>query len=435
MWPDLHACKLHSASSHSLVPKALWPAAVLGEKFWDLTRPRRCEHVTACFEKANIVTSSAAMSACARGSGGNSWSYTLNLACQVGVKGMRPTSVSFGALLTAFQKASFWEQSLLALGTLSESSLGLDVQTAGAALAACALSRRWFEVSDILQKLQMVDIQPDAWMREWALKSQGAGQSASDIRSLGAGVLQDLRSLGRCLGCQSFVILPAVLVEEEEQLAESQDTQYVAMREQIDKKAVHKRTQQLHFLDAEKPNKHVVFVDEDDLGEPGSSSSSSSQSVGKRLKDFNLAEYFDTHPMLLQRKANRLRLKQLETKLLTQPESMAVQAETRIQVNGPQASRTPESKTASHAATKLNEASSKMPSRPSMRVSSRVFGVLQLTSMHLADQDVVIYDRFDRAIPVLQDAYVPDAGDFPLRACVKARSQKMPSTVCVSAPV
>lgn len=112
------------------------------------------------------------------------------------------------------------------------------------------------------------------------------------------------------------------LSQEEEQLAESQDTQYVAMREQIDKKAVDKRTQQLHFLDAEKPNKHVVFVDEDDLGDR-SSSSSSSKSTGKTLKDFNLAEYFDTHPMLLQRKANRLRLKQLETKLLTQPEPMA----------------------------------------------------------------------------------------------------------------
>eukprot|EP00439_Symbiodinium_sp_Y106_P077669 s558_g16.t1 len=333
----------------------------------------------------------------------------LNLACQVGVKGMRPTSVSFGALLTAFQKAAFWEQSLLALGALSENSLGLDVQTVGAALAACAVSRRWFEVSDILQKLQTVGIQPDAWMREWALKSQGAGQSASaDIRSGGPRSLcqecrsplhseqdlLDLRSRYRSLAgspqprfpqkpgmSKECVAKVLTSLQEEEQLAESQDTQYVAMREQIDKKAVDKRTQQLHFLDAEKPNKHVVFVDEDDLGEPRSSSSSSSHSVGKRLKDFNLAEYFDTHPMLLQRKANRLRLKQLETKLLTQPEPMAVQAETRIHVNGPQ--------------------------------------VLTCISFN---QDVVIYDRFDRAIPVLQDAYVPDADDFPLRACVKART-------------
>mmetsp|Transcript_35987 Transcript_35987/g.66998 ORF Transcript_35987/g.66998 Transcript_35987/m.66998 type:complete len:262 (-) Transcript_35987:7-792(-) len=115
------------------------------------------------------------------------------------------------------------------------------------------------------------------------------------------------------------------LSQEEEQLADSQDAQYVTMREQIDNRAVDKRTERLHFLDADKPNKHFVFVDEDDLGggKSASSSSSAQQKKSKRLADFSVAEYFDTHPALLKRKANRLRLKQLETRQLSQPEPRA----------------------------------------------------------------------------------------------------------------
>lgn len=120
------------------------------------------------------------------------------------------------------------------------------------------------------------------------------------------------------------------LNKEELQLLDSQDARYVAMREQIDRKAVAKQAERLHFLDVDRPNKHTVFVDEDDKlpsGAGGSSSSSSNakaptstKTVQKKLKDFDVAAYFDTHPALLSRKANRPRLKQLETAKFADPE-------------------------------------------------------------------------------------------------------------------
>mmetsp|Transcript_107345 Transcript_107345/g.256400 ORF Transcript_107345/g.256400 Transcript_107345/m.256400 type:complete len:1065 (+) Transcript_107345:49-3243(+) len=82
----------------------------------------------------------------------------------------------------------------------------------------------------------------------------------------------------------------------------------------------------------------------------------------------------------------------------TDEQSLA-QAETRIHVNGPQV-------------------------LTCISFSDSWRTVLQECIQAHSAEDVVIYDRFDRAIPVLQDAYVPDAGDFPLRACVKERPSR-----------
>jgi len=107
------------------------------------------------------------------------------------------------------------------------------------------------------------------------------------------------------------------LSKDEVHLAESQDARYIGMREQIDKKAVQKRAERLHFLDADRPNKHTLFVDEDEDAAKSSASSSTDSKKGakqrKNLKGFDVASYFDTHPDLLDRKANRPRLKQLQT--------------------------------------------------------------------------------------------------------------------------
>merc|ERR1712080_579967 len=51
------------------------------------------------------------------------------------------------------------------------------------------------------------------------------------------------------------------LSSDEMKLAESQDAKYVTMREQIDKKNSARRAETLHFLDADRPNKHTIFVD------------------------------------------------------------------------------------------------------------------------------------------------------------------------------
>eukprot|EP00929_Paragymnodinium_shiwhaense_P108590 TRINITY_DN74904_c0_g1_i1.p1 TRINITY_DN74904_c0_g1~~TRINITY_DN74904_c0_g1_i1.p1 ORF type:complete len:272 (-),score=70.37 TRINITY_DN74904_c0_g1_i1:117-932(-) len=110
------------------------------------------------------------------------------------------------------------------------------------------------------------------------------------------------------------------LAEAEEALADSQDKTYVAYREHLDKRAVEKKKANLHFLDADRPNKHVLFVDEDDMTANNKttmkkSSASAPPKTGSKtkLRDFDVAAHLDTHPDLLGKKANRPRMKQLET--------------------------------------------------------------------------------------------------------------------------
>lgn len=117
------------------------------------------------------------------------------------------------------------------------------------------------------------------------------------------------------------------LSSEELQLLDSQDSRYVGLREGMDKKAAEKMKERLHFLDVDRPNKHTIFVDEDDL--PAKSSSSSGPRLAKskkpNLEDFDVAAHLDTHPALLGRKANRLTTKQLETARLSEPKDQEMQ--------------------------------------------------------------------------------------------------------------
>lgn len=106
---------------------------------------------------------------------------------------------------------------------------------------------------------------------------------------------------------------------DELKLLESQDAQYVGMRELADKKAAGRQGESLHFLDADRHNKHTVFVDDDDLAiNRGSSQGSRRDSTcgtssgDAKLTDFDVAAHLNTHPALLHRKANRPRLAQLE---------------------------------------------------------------------------------------------------------------------------
>mmetsp|Transcript_34835 Transcript_34835/g.97732 ORF Transcript_34835/g.97732 Transcript_34835/m.97732 type:complete len:269 (-) Transcript_34835:22-828(-) len=104
---------------------------------------------------------------------------------------------------------------------------------------------------------------------------------------------------------------------DELKLVDSQDKQYIGFREQIDNKKVEKQGKNLHFLDADRRNKHTLFLDEDDLRAHGRASRSADgarpSGGGKRrqLDGFDVAAHFDTHPLLLGKKANRPRLQQL----------------------------------------------------------------------------------------------------------------------------
>jgi U3 small nucleolar RNA-associated protein 11 len=101
------------------------------------------------------------------------------------------------------------------------------------------------------------------------------------------------------------------MTEGELRLLDSQDAKYVAYKEQNDKKAAEKQAEQLHYLDADKPNKHTLFFDSDDDEAP--SGATTSKPRRRDLAQYDLAAHFNTHPSLLAKKSNRLTLKQLES--------------------------------------------------------------------------------------------------------------------------
>eukprot|EP00927_Polykrikos_kofoidii_P073631 TRINITY_DN69652_c0_g1_i1.p1 TRINITY_DN69652_c0_g1~~TRINITY_DN69652_c0_g1_i1.p1 ORF type:complete len:262 (-),score=69.54 TRINITY_DN69652_c0_g1_i1:209-994(-) len=94
---------------------------------------------------------------------------------------------------------------------------------------------------------------------------------------------------------------------EELKLISSQDSKYINMREQMDKSAVRRSLEHMHFLDAERPNKHTLFIDEDELVEGVGAKKKN------KLRDVDVAAKLETHPSLLNRKANRPRLAQLNS--------------------------------------------------------------------------------------------------------------------------
>jgi len=123
---------------------------------------------------------------------------------------------------------------------------------------------------------------------------------------------------------------------DEMKLADAQDAQYINMREQVDKNAIRKASEQLHFLDAGGPKKHVLFLDEDEMEQStATSAASSSASTGtsavrkgkrKKLEDYDVAAHFGTHQALLGRRSNRLRLDQLEKGAFADPAKQNTQA-------------------------------------------------------------------------------------------------------------
>lgn len=119
---------------------------------------------------------------------------------------------------------------------------------------------------------------------------------------------------------------PKHLSTDELRLVDSQDARYIRMREQMDLRVAAKKAEKLHFLDASKPNKHTLFVDNDEIAQNVAASSSGRSSIRapkrKTLDNFDVAEHLDTVPEMLGCQANRLRKKQLETAKLSDPSKM-----------------------------------------------------------------------------------------------------------------
>merc|ERR1711990_1311234 len=73
-----------------------------------------------------------------------------------------------------------------------------------------------------------------------------------------------------------------------------QDERYLNYKRQIERKKIEKLKSSLHMIDADTtaPRKHTFFVD-------------------KKVKDFDVAKHLDTHPLLLGRPSNRVRMADL----------------------------------------------------------------------------------------------------------------------------
>jgi len=72
--------------------------------------------------------------------------------------------------------------------------------------------------------------------------------------------------------------------EDELKLLETQDAQYVGRRETSDKNAVKRMVANLQQLDAPKPNKHTIFVDDEDLVANSSAAGTAAKTKTKKKK-------------------------------------------------------------------------------------------------------------------------------------------------------
>jgi U3 small nucleolar RNA-associated protein 11 len=87
------------------------------------------------------------------------------------------------------------------------------------------------------------------------------------------------------------------LTPDQMKLMETQDKKYISMKRTIESNKIKRLQAHLHMTDeAERTNNHhIFFVDNE-----------------KEAKNFDLAKRLDTHPALVNRKTNRLRMKDLD---------------------------------------------------------------------------------------------------------------------------
>lgn len=97
---------------------------------------------------------------------------------------------------------------------------------------------------------------------------------------------------------------------EQIKLIETKDMKYIEFKRNIESKKIDRMQSSLHMVDAANKikNNHVFFVDSLD-----------------EVKNFDLAERLNTHPSLLDRKTNRVRISDLKDKVVSDIKDDALQ--------------------------------------------------------------------------------------------------------------
>lgn len=85
------------------------------------------------------------------------------------------------------------------------------------------------------------------------------------------------------------------ITPEQLKLMQTQDLKYIAHKRLVESKKIDKLQSQLHLIDEEKNNKHTFFVDTTD-----------------EARHLDVAERLQTHPSLLSRTSNRMKLQDLK---------------------------------------------------------------------------------------------------------------------------
>ncbi|XP_075226927.1 putative U3 small nucleolar RNA-associated protein 11 [Lycorma delicatula] len=105
-------------------------------------------------------------------------------------------------------------------------------------------------------------------------------------------------------------IKPDSHTPEQIKLMETKDMKYIEFKRAIESKKIDRMQSSLHMIDAANKiqNNHIFFVDTPD-----------------EVKNFDLARRLDTHPLLLDRKTNRIKNKELKAEVISSIDDEVIQ--------------------------------------------------------------------------------------------------------------
>eukprot|EP00434_Breviolum_minutum_P006968 symbB.v1.2.006149.t3/scaffold360.1/size220131/3 len=136
--------------------KELWQCCTLQRQFKD------------CFVLPNVVTYSATISACSRGS---QWQRALAVLSSIEMGKLLPDQISFNAAITACEKAGQWQFALALLERMTEMTLESDVVGWSSVVSAMENTQNWQLALVVLESMHWLSILPNTVTMNAAISS------------------------------------------------------------------------------------------------------------------------------------------------------------------------------------------------------------------------------------------------------------------------